>query len=478
MKWNSKIKFAEQALRYGNLDKAVHCYDRGLIRNKRKKLSVARELASGLLNRAKLSISSGQFYMAWLDLDEVTKLNLQEFAEETREKKNQLIELTIESADASLLRGEPVCALNCIEVLERRRVLDWRLNQIKSVSECLNAASRFAAQGQFKKSVAELEKAGTVRPDLPYLAPRISALKNRQRQMKRHCTDVEVFALQWKWGDVSQSCEKILHIAPTNQFAFEARRDCKARLKKKTRRQMDSTTVGTSTVLNDSAFNVNRRSGRNEKNVVVEKGAFDRIGRMDKQNSGNRFLIWVDGVGGYLVCGNRVNALGQAINSSKVDIGIQGNLRSHHANFERVQGGHVLEPIGKLSVDGVELDSKFVLKNGQILAFEGGVELAYCQTHALSKTARLDFVSRHRSVPWADAVILPVNSIILGPNRSNHVVCPAWDENLVLFERSGKWFCRSPRAMEVDGKSVTAEAAIEFDSRIVGDDFSLTLEPV
>ena len=198
---------------------------------------------------------------------------------------------------------------------------------------------------------------------------------------------------------------------------------------------------------------------------------------MSNLTSGNKFLLWVDGVGGYLVCGNRVNSLGQAIDGARVDIGIQGDLRSHHANLERVDGGHLLEPIGNISVDGILLNSKVVLKNGQKLCLEGGVELAYSQTHALSKTARLNFVSRHRSVPLADAVILPGASIILGPNRSNHVYCPTWSENLLLFERSGQWFCRSKLAMEVDGKFVKTEASIELNSRIVGDDFSLTLEP-
>ena len=49
---------------------------------------------------------------------------------------------------------------------------------------------------------------------------------------------------------------------------------------------------------------------------------------------------------------------------------------------------------------------------------------------------------------------------------------------IILFERSGQWFCRSKQVMEVDGESVNTETAIELDSRIVGDDFSVTLEPV
>lgn len=474
MKWNLKIKFAEQALQAGDLDRAIRYCQSGQIRNRNRKLTLVRQLADALLERSQAAISMRRFGVAWEDLDAIANFDVKEFRNELRARKNQLIELTIESADASLVRGEPVCALNCIEFLGQRRVMDWRLNNIKTVSECLNSASRFAAKGQFKKSVAELEKAKTVRPDLPFLADRILAFKTRARQMKKYVTNAKAHALQGKWGDVSLSCEQILHIAPTNQVAFEARRECRARLKKKTRRQMNSTTVNSSKVQCNPAINMNPDT----KNVVVEQSLLDRIRPMDYPASGNKFLLWVDGVGGYFVCGNRINSLGQAIDGAKVDIGIQGNLRSHHANFERVEGGHLLEPIGNVSIDGVELDSKVVLKNGQKLSFEGGVELAYCQTHALSKTALLNFVSRHRSVPWADAVILPVTSIILGPNRLNHVYCPTWSESLVLFERAGQWFCRAKQELEVDGKLVMTETAIGMDSRIAGDDFSLTLEPV
>ena len=477
MKWDAKIKFAEQAFQCGALDQAVSYFQRGQLCNSHDQPFLARKLANALLERAKASVCAGQFCVAWEDLDEASKLKVEEFGAELRRQKNQLIELTIESADASLSRGEPIYALNCIEPLRRRNITDWRLDRIRTVSECLKSANSFAANGQFKKSVDQLEKAKGVRPDLPFLDCRISAFKGRQRQMQRHITDVETYALQCKWGDVSQSCKQILHIAPTHQIAFEARQECNARLKKKTWRQLDSTQVNSLGVQGDRVIGGGRAARGDERNVVVDREVSDRILPMSNLTSGNKFLLWVDGVGGYLVCGNRVNSLGQAIDGARVDIGIQGDLRSHHANLERVDGGHLLEPIGNISVDGIPLNSKVVLKNGQKLSLEGGVELAYSQTHALSKTARLNFVSRHRSVPLADAVILPGASIILGPNRSNHVYCPTWSENLLLFERSGQWFCRSKLAMEVDGKFVKTEASIELNSRIVGDDFSLTLEP-
>ena len=112
------------------------------------------------------------------------------------------------------------------------------------------------------------------------------------------------------------------------------------------------------------------------------------------------------------------------------------------------------------------------------MELDGGVKLRYSQSHPLSKTARLDCVSRHRTLPWSDAILLASQAIILGPNRDNHVFCPDWKDDLIIFQRNGKWHCRTTGAIEIDGQSFSQEGPIQFNSRIDGEDFSLTLEPV
>ena len=106
------------------------------------------------------------------------------------------------------------------------------------------------------------------------------------------------------------------------------------------------------------------------------------------------------------------------------------------------------------------------------------VKLSYQQDHPLSKSARLDFVSRHRTLPWSDGVILAAQSIILGPNPNNHIFCPNWKSNLVLFRRSEKWFAKCTLEFCVDEQALANESEIQFDSRLHGDSFSLKLEPV
>jgi hypothetical protein len=71
-------------------------------------------------------------------------------------------------------------------------------------------------------------------------------------------------------------------------------------------------------------------------------------------------------------------------------------------------------------------------------------------------------------------------SIILGPNPNNHIYCPRWQEDLILFRRNNEWFCRSKTPIEIDGVVLDAnvsEGAITFNSSISRDDFSVSLEP-
>ena len=43
--------------------------------------------------------------------------------------------------------------------------------------------------------------------------------------------------------------------------------------------------------------------------------------------------------------------------------------------------------------------------------------------HVLSASARLEMVSRHRTQPHVDGILLMAESCVLGPKWQNHVVC-------------------------------------------------------
>ena len=59
----------------------------------------------------------------------------------------------------------------------------------------------------------------------------------------------------------------------------------------------------------------------------------------------DRFLIWVDAVGGYWVCLGDEVLMGQPVQSDQVDIPLLGDLSGRHARIRRDGEGYLIEAI-------------------------------------------------------------------------------------------------------------------------------------
>jgi hypothetical protein len=192
----------------------------------------------------------------------------------------------------------------------------------------------------------------------------------------------------------------------------------------------------------------------------------------------DKFMLWVDAVGGYLVCLDDEVSLGQPDQSKRVDIPILGDLSSRHARIWRDGEGYLIEAIRDVRVDGRRVSRVAPLGQRSRIQLGDGVSLAFRRPHALSATARLDFLSRHRTQPSVDAVLLMADSCVLGPKPHSHVVCRDWRQEVVLYRHDDRLYCRSRGAMEIDGLRCEDRGAITRNSRVVGDRFSLTLEAI
>ena len=212
---------------------------------------------------------------------------------------------------------------------------------------------------------------------------------------------------------------------------------------------------------------------------------------MSVANDESRFILWVDAVGGFLVCPRQEVTIGQAIAESRVDIPILGDLARRHLKIIRNPEGYLLEPFGYVKVNGDEIVAetstggpesevfpKKLLRDGDVLELTGGIKIKFSKPHPLSATARLDFLSPHRTQPWSDAVLLMAESCVLGPHMKNHVVCRQWNDDLVFFQQKGQLFCKSLRPINVDGSNVDGKHELTRNSRIEGEDFSMTIEPL
>ena len=137
-------------------------------------------------------------------------------------------------------------------------------------------------------------------------------------------------------------------------------------------------------------------------------------------------MLWVDAVGGYWVClGDKVT-LGQPNAQGTADVPILGDLSSRHACILRDGEGYLVEAWREVRVNGRLVQDVGWLGDGARLQLGGAVRLLFRRPHPLSATARLDFVSRHRTQPSTDSVLLMADACVLGPKPHSHVVCRDW----------------------------------------------------
>jgi hypothetical protein len=325
----------------------------------------------------------------------------------------------------------------------------------------LESARNLSRRGKFFDAESQLASAATLRPDLAVVQQRLDACRENHRVCRDLSEQLHRALADEEWSRTLALADRLLELAPESPLAQDAR-------------QRAWRVVGTSAP-EFKRLDVTQEwspprtdTGRGEAAATVCAQAVE---------CGVRYLLWIDGVGGYLVCLADQVSIGQAVPGNRVDIPIQGNLSRRHALLRR-DDGYLIEPFESVRINGREIRETTLLSDGDEFELGDGVRLRFRLPHALSATARLDFVSRHRTHPWADGVLLMAESCVLGPKWQNHVVCQDWNGDVVLYRRDGNLFCRAMEPIEVDGEYCDGQARIGPNCHVTGADFSLSLEGV
>jgi len=196
--------------------------------------------------------------------------------------------------------------------------------------------------------------------------------------------------------------------------------------------------------------------------------------------AGDRFVLWIDAVGGFLICLADEVVLGQASPEGKADVAIHADLARRHAIIRRDGEGYWLEPLRpkQVRVDGQLIDGPTTLSDGRVLELGEGVKLRFRRPHPLSTTARLEPASFHRTQPTTDGVLLMADACIIGPHPQSHILAPEVEGEVVLFRQAGSnsLACRGPGELEIDGVAHRRRGPLAGHSRVVGETFSFTVE--
>ena len=189
-------------------------------------------------------------------------------------------------------------------------------------------------------------------------------------------------------------------------------------------------------------------------------------------------MIWIDGVGGFLLTLTDTLTIGQpnAAGKEAPKLAILADLSRRHATLRRESGAYILEPHGATRVDGKPIDEPTLLNGGELIGLGDSVQLRFTKPHALSATGKLVPESGHRLVPRADAVLMMAESCVLGPKSHSHVQCPKWENEAILHRGSEGLRCRSRGVLHVDGHPYSENAPATPGTRIEGQDFSMSVE--
>ncbi|MDZ4821605.1 MAG: FHA domain-containing protein [Planctomycetota bacterium] len=212
------------------------------------------------------------------------------------------------------------------------------------------------------------------------------------------------------------------------------------------------------------------------------------------QTPARRFLLWIDGVGGYLACLSDSVTLGQpggpvapsdrlgnvAGSAATVDVPILGDLSHRHATISRSGEGYTIQPLRAVQINDRPIEQTTMLHDGDNIRLGNSVVYRFRVPHPLSQTARLDPISYHRTQPTTKGILLMAESCILGPASNSQVICPRWTGEVVLFRQppgsAAPLGCRTSQPYSIDGKVAASRAAVQFNSQISGSDFAFGLE--
>ncbi|MGN6544007.1 MAG: hypothetical protein ACTHK7_03085 [Aureliella sp.] len=202
----------------------------------------------------------------------------------------------------------------------------------------------------------------------------------------------------------------------------------------------------------------------------------DRRPKSSQQPPPKHSILWIDGIGGYLLWDKPELVLGQAFAESRADVGIVGDLSRQAAVVRRLGTDYLLQPLQATKLAGQSIDRPQLLRDGAMIELGNSVKLRFRRPNALSGTARLEIASIHRWQPNVDAIVLLSDCCIMGARAGSHIDCSQWKNEVLLVSRNGQWQMRTGEEVLVNDQKQRGQFAVASGTRVRGEDFSLSFE--
>jgi hypothetical protein len=436
------LRQAQEALKSGRLEEAQRLLAQSGAQGHKQSWPLLQQVAQGFVDRGLRHLERNDPEAAWGDLLRAEQVGAAE--KPAADLRQKLTRPAVADVRARLEAGQPARAAEAVALLHERAIRTPELQTLEETAKDWAQAQQLADRGEFAAAQTIVERLRRIWPDF-------EALKRFQHEVEeRRATFASVLLKlheavgEGHWRRVVQVADEVLAVAPNHAEARKARiRAWQA---------IEPPTV----------------AGQHTEKTVPPAVA---------SAPASRFWLWIDGVGGYLVClGARVT-VGQATPEANVDIPLFADVSRHHATLTRDNEGYLLEAVREVSVNS-KATEKALLQSGDRLTLGASCQLLFRQPVAASATARLDLASGHRLPQAVEAVILMADTLVLASSSQAHVTVEELRQPVVLFRQKGGLGVRHAGPFTVDGLKCSERGQLGPTSRVVGEEFSLAVEPV
>ena len=523
--WRIVLRQAEEAARAGRFEEAYALANRPDVMDHHHAVQFRSRLALDLIARATRRGAVDDLAGAIEDLNLAERMGAP--PDSLAAARLNLADRVADEVRVDLDAGEPVRTLERIEELARHKIGGPSLRRTREIAEAWQSALAEGRRGEFGRAHEQLDRAERLAAGTGAIAAQQglaqakTELENRQKGASPKVEALYMALSEGKWPQILAAAEAVLVSVPEHPAARQART--------RAWQQIAAIGPGTASQWPQRGARVAQAAGTVESpcdretaepdrtaepegiiwlNAAVKQEAgspsFDPSGnapvatpaprpavvhrissppprllaRVETGGPKGRFLLWVDAVGGYLVCLDDRIVLGRAGSDSHADVPLMGDLSRNHATLLRNGEGYLLQAHHASFVNGKPVVDQAVLHDGDVIRLGSTVELEFRQPSPVSATARLSILSRHRLPLAVDGVLLMAETCIVGEALQAHIPAPALKSPVVLYRQAGALWCRAVGAFDVDGRTCASRAPLTLQSSVLGDGFSFSLEPL
>lgn len=450
----------------------------------RRAWRLARDVVREYADRATKFLDQHNPDAAWRDLLAAEALN-------TGEKivaglRQTLARLGMVQARAALEAGNPHETITAVGKLRDRGVRHPDLTRLEEAAQDWGLAIELADRGEFLRALAELDKLRPKLPCPPAAFDRFrAAIEDRHSRFRSAVGQLYDAAEARLWREALAAAEAVLAVAPEHREAKAIRGKAWLAAAPATADYLPSKEVPTDTRSRQDKSPASNAMGTTD---PYSNGSAASKSSLASQSSSlsaslnptmvKRFLLWIDGVGGYLVClSNRVT-FGQATSDGPVDVPLFADVSRLHAEITRDGEGYVVESGKAVLVNGNEA-TRAVLSGGDRVTLGATCQFLFHKPVSVSSTARLELTSGHRLPVAVDGVLLMGNEVMLGPGPDAHVILPHVPAPVLIYRSKDGLGVRVPHgSFRVDDRPYTDRAALPLPSIVNAETFTFAVEPV